>query len=88
MCDSGSGSANQTLPRDVSYLLIGLWNQTGNAAVSVQKVLEVLVADDKPLGLPQTVLPCVLAVNQQALKHLEEQHTNTQTLNTLTYKQG
>lgn len=59
----------------LSYLLIGLRNEAGDAAVSIQKLLKLLVADDEPLGLSQGFLSCILAVNQQALEHL---NTSTQ----------
>lgn len=54
-----------------AHLLIGLRNQAGDAAVSLQEVLELQVADDEPLRLSQGFLSCVLAVNQQTLEHLE-----------------
>lgn len=53
-----------------SYLLIGLRNQAGDAAVSIQEVLKLLVTDDEPLCLSQGCLSCVLPINQQALEHL------------------
>lgn len=53
-----------------AHLLIGLGNQTGDAAVSLQEVLELQVADDEPLRLSQGFLSRVLAVNQQTLEDL------------------
>ena len=60
----------------MSHLLIGLGYEAGDAAMPVQKVLELLVADDKPLCLSQSILPCILPVNQQALEHLNAAHKN------------
>lgn len=54
-----------------AYLLIGLWNKAGDAAVSVQKLLELLLTDDEPLRLSQSLLSCILPVNQQTLEHLK-----------------
>lgn len=58
---------------EFQYLLIGLWHQAVHAAVSIQKLLELLVTDDKPLCIPQCALPCILPVDQQALEHLNTQ---------------
>lgn len=53
-----------------SYLLIGLGNEAGDTAMSIQKVLELLVADDEPLGLSQSRLSCVFPVDEETLEHL------------------
>lgn len=53
------------------YLLIRLRNKARDAAVSVQKLLKLLITDDKPLCLSQGCLACVFPVNQQALKDLK-----------------
>lgn len=57
-------------PGTISYLLIGLRNKTGNAAVSVQEVLKLLLTDDEPLRLSQGFLSRILTIDQQTLEHL------------------
>lgn len=52
------------------HLLVGLRNEAGDAAVSVQKLLKQLVTDDELLGLSQGVLSRVFPVDQQTLEHL------------------
>lgn len=59
-----------------SHLLIRLGNKTGDAAVSLQKLLKLLVTDDEPLGLSQGFLSCVLPINQQTLEHLNTGSTD------------
>lgn len=54
----------------MSYLVIGLGNKAGDTAVSIQELLKLLVADDKPLSLSQGCLSCILPINQQALEYL------------------
>lgn len=41
--------------------------------MSVQKLLKLLVTDDKPLCFPEGFLPCVLSVNQKTLEYLHTQ---------------
>lgn len=53
-----------------NYLLIRLWNQTLDALVAVQEVLELLIANDKFLCLAEAVLPCVFTFNYQTLEDL------------------
>lgn len=53
----------QTRALRSAYLLIRLWYQAGDAAVFVQEVLKLQVADNEPLRLSQGLLSCVLAVN-------------------------
>lgn len=59
-----------------SHLLIRLGNKTGDAAVSLQKLLKLLVTDDEPLGLSQGFLSCILPINQQTLEHLNTGSTD------------
>lgn len=54
----------------LSYLLIGLWNEAGDAAVSIQKLLKLLVTDDEPLRLPQGFFSCIFTIDQQTLEDL------------------
>lgn len=61
-----------------SYLLIRLWYQAGDAAVFVQEVLKLQIADDEPLRLSQGFLPRILAINQETLEDLDT-HTHTHT---------
>ena len=60
----------------ISYLLIGLRNQAGDAAVSIQKLLKLLLTDDEPLCLSQGALSCIFPINQQTLKHLNTGSTD------------
>lgn len=44
--------------------------------MSVQELLKLLFTYDEPLSLPQSLFPCILAINQQTLEHLNTQiHT-------------
>lgn len=59
-----------------SHLLIRLRNKTGDAAVSFQKLLKLLVTDDEPLRLSEGFLSCILPINQQTLEHLNTGSTD------------
>ncbi|PWA22573.1 hypothetical protein CCH79_00015152 [Gambusia affinis] len=50
---------------------------SGNGAVAVQVVLELLVSDDEPLRLPQRRLSSVLSIDQQTLEHLSRNQEKT-----------
>lgn len=54
----------------IAYLLVRLGNETGDAAVSLQKLLKLLFTDDEPLRLPQGFLTCILPIDQQTLEYL------------------
>lgn len=45
--------------------------------MSVQEVLKLLLTDDEPLGLPQSLFPGVLAIDEEALKHLIHADTHS-----------
>lgn len=60
-----------------TYLLIGLWDETGHVAVPVQKILKLLLSNDELLCLSQGFLPSVLAVDQEALEHLDTGSVST-----------
>lgn len=64
------------MPLFITYLLIGFRNKTGDAAVSIQKLLKLLVTDDKPLSLSQGLLSCIFAINQQTLEYLNKGSTD------------
>lgn len=72
----------------ISHLLIGLRNKAGDAAVSLQELLEQLVVDDEPLCLSQGRLACVLPVNQQALEHLTRRKRERKDEDVDTHTQG
>lgn len=78
--------ANVNIPQFIctnvcsAYLLIRLWYQAGDAAVFVQEVLKLQVADDEPLRLSQGFLSRILAVNDQTLENLDT-HTHTLSVN-------
>lgn len=46
--------------------------------MSLQELLKLLVADDKPLRLSQGCLSCILPINQQALKYLNKEGAERQ----------
>lgn len=60
----------------ISYLFIGFRNKAGDTAVSIQKLLKLCVADDKPLSLSQGFLSCIFAINQQTLEYLTTRRTD------------
>lgn len=54
----------------IVYLLVRLRNKAGDAAVSIQKLLKLLLTDDKLLRLSQGFLTCILPIDQQTLEYL------------------